>query len=89
MGRLETINLFKDFLQKNNIDFNEFLLLNKNLHFKGYAFSLFENISDPCDFINYSFTWSETEQGHMYWKELHRKWNILYRRTTTKSLFED
>lgn len=89
MDRLEVINLFKDFLQKNNINFNEFLLLNKDLHSKGYAFLLFESISDPCDFINYSFTWSETEQGHMYWKELHNKWNKLYHRTKTKSLFQD
>lgn len=34
MDRLEAIDLFKKFLKNNNINFNEFLLLNKNLHFK-------------------------------------------------------
>ena len=89
MERLKAVNLFKDFLQKNNIDFNWFLSLNKNLHSKGYAYSLFENISDPHDFINYSFTWSETRDGHMYWKELDNKWNTFYYKSVNKSLFQD
>lgn len=89
MGRLEAINLFKDFLQKNNIDFNEFLLLNKNLHSKGYAYSLFESISDPLDFINYSLTCSEILQVHMYWKELHNKWNTFYYKAVNKPLYQD
>lgn len=25
-------------------------------------------------FINVSFTWSLTREGHTYWKQLHKKW---------------
>ena len=88
MERLEAINLFKDFLQKNNIDFNRFLLLNKNFH-TGYTYLLFENINDPRNFIIRSFAWSKTQKGYNYWKKLHDKWNELYNRVINKSLFQD
>ena len=88
MERLEAINLFKNFLQKNNIDFDEFLLLNKQLH-NGYFHSLFENINDPSDFIIHSFTWRHTKQGHIFWEKLHDKWNELYHKAVNKSLYQD
>ena len=88
MERLEAINLFKDFLQKNNIDFNRFLLLNKNFH-NGYYYLLFENINDPRDFIIHSFTWCRTQQGHEFWRKLHDEWNELYNKAINKPLYQD
>lgn len=91
MERLEAIDLFKDFLKENNIDFNYFLSLNKDLYFEEKAYLLFEHIDRPSQFINHSFLWDQTQQGHKYWQELHEKWNELYNRKKiiNKSIFKD
>lgn len=91
MERLEAIDLFKDFLKENNIDFDDFLALNKYFYSEGNAYLLFEHIDNPSQFINYSFSWDATPQKHTYWRNLHEKWNELYNRkkTINKSIFKD
>ena len=91
MERLEAINLFKNFLKENNIDFDDFLSLNKYFYSKGNAYLLFEHIDNPHQFINHSFLWDKTLQGLTYWRNLHEKWNELYNRkkTINKSIFKD
>lgn len=91
MERLEAINLFKNFLKENNIDFDDFLSLNKYFYSEGNAYLLFEYIDNPSQFINYSILWDKTQQGHKYWQKLHEKWNELYNRKKiiNKSIFKD
>jgi hypothetical protein len=91
MERLDAINLFENFLKENNINFNDFLSLNRELYFKEEAYLLFEHINSPIQFINHSFLWDKTPQGHKYWSKLHEKWNELYyrKKIINKSIFED
>ena len=30
--------------------------------------------NQPTQFINLSFTWSDTNEGHTFWSQLHSKW---------------
>ena len=48
------------------------------------AFFPFAELKRKRDIIDYSFTWSETPQGHDYWEKLHYEYRTMLNETQSK-----
>lgn len=66
--------LFFNFLQKPNA------LQAYKTNFKRYNHRSL--ILDEELVLNAAFVWIDTPEGHIYWSELHNKWEIYYKNYT-------
>lgn len=70
--------LFIDFLNKKKIK-DKFIQNFISYHNKEmYKFNDIFTMYYPTNYIRYAFMWDETEEGHMFWQEIHIKWSNLF-----------
>lgn len=46
-------------------------------------------LGNPRHLINQAFEWSETKEGHFYWKSLHIEWYEMYNKKYENDTFID
>lgn len=68
-------NMFLYFLKENNI-YNKYKY---ELRLRGKTIDGFlDKCDEPMSFLSESFNWVNTPQGYDFWREINRKWGLIY-----------
>lgn len=70
--------MFVKFLSENNAYLNFLVSVMEYGHPEYQIEDVMNDVEDDPDVISGAFAWVDTEEGHMFWRTIHKRWYSIH-----------